>query len=309
VSAPLVREYQPPGPIDLPRTLSNGFGPRDPSSWRDGRAMWRATRTPEGPVTIRVEGEERIMVQAWGPGAPHALDQIPTWLGFDDDPDALEPEDEVVARAKRRHPGLRLGRGRPIFEVLVPIIVGQRVTTEEASDSWRHLVFSHGELAPGPRRLHVPPPAEAFRRISLPGYHHFGIEAARAKVILEACHHQRYVEGVTALPPNLAVRKLRKLPGIGPWTANLTVAAVMGWPDALPLGDYHIPSVVAHALAGEERATDRRMVELLEPYKGQRWRVIRLVGADTKRSVRHHPRRAPWKVQVELATARHERRR
>ena len=271
--------------------------------------MWRATRTPEGPVTIRVEAGDTVHVQAWGPGACHALEHAGTWLGFDDDPDALEPKDDVVARAKRRHPGLRLGRGRPIFEVLVPVIIGQRVTTAEASDSWRHLVFHHGERAPGPRRLFVPPPAEAFRKISLPGYHHFGIEGARAKVILEACHHERYVEEATQLAPNVAVRRLRTLPGIGPWTAQLTIAEVRGWPDALPLGDYHIPSVVAHALAGEERATDRRMVELLEPYKGQRWRVIRLVGADTKRSVRHHPRRAPWKVQIDLATTRRARRR
>lgn len=271
--------------------------------------MWRATRTPEGPVTFRVAvAEERAVVQAWGPGARYALDHVDAWLGLDDDPDGLVPKDAVVARAKRRHPGLRLGRGRPIFEVLVPVIIGQRVTTGEASDSWRHLVFRHGERAPGPCRLFVPPPVEALKRIALPGYHEFGIEGSRGKVILEACHHQRFVEGVTELPPNEAVRELRKLPGIGPWTAHLTVAAVMGWPDALPLGDYHIPSVVAHALAGEERANDRRMVELLEPYKGQRWRVIRLVGADTKRSIRHHPRRAPWKVQVELATARRARR-
>lgn len=309
VPSPEVRQLDPLGPIDLKRTLVSGFGPRDPSSWRDGDTVWRATRTPEGPATVAVTGGDPLTARAWGPGASHALDRLPAWLGFDDDPDALVPQDPIVARAKRRHPGLRLGRGRPIFEVLVPIIIGQRVTSEEASESWRHLVFAHGELAPGPRRLHVPPTAEALKTIGLPSYHRFGIEGARARVILEACHHRRFVEGVTELEPAAAIRRLRKIPGIGPWTSHLTIAAVMGYPDALPLGDVHIPSVVAQALAGEERASDRRMVELLAPYRGQRWRVIRLVGADHKRSRRHHPRRAPWRVQVDLATARARRRR
>jgi 3-methyladenine DNA glycosylase/8-oxoguanine DNA glycosylase len=270
--------------------------------------MWRATRTSEGPATVAVEGRDRILARAWGPGAAQALDLLPQWLGFDDDPGALQPKDDVVARAQRAHPGLRLGRGRPIFEVLVPIIIGQRVTTQEASDSWRHLVFTHGEKAPGPCRLHVPPRVEALRRIGLPSFHRFGIEGARARVILDVCHHQRFVERIPELPPSEAIRKLRMFRGIGPWTSHLTAALVMGYADALPLGDFHIPSVVAQALAGEERASDRRMVELLEPYRGQRWRVIRLVGADTQYATRRHPRRAPWRVQVELATARRERR-
>ena len=35
--------------------------------------------------------------------------------------------------------------------------------------------------------------------------------------------------------------------------------------------------MVAWALVGEPRATDERMLELLEPYAGQRGRVVRLI--------------------------------
>ena len=41
----------------------------------------------------------------------------------------------------------------------------------------------------------------------------------------------------------------------------------------------HLPDVVAWALAGEPRADDDRMLELLEPYRGQRGRVQRLLEA------------------------------
>ena len=48
-------------------------------------------------------------------------------------------------------------------------------------------------------------------------------------------------------------------------------------PDAVSVGDFHLPNLVAFALAGEPRGDDARMLELLEPYRGQRARVIRLL--------------------------------
>jgi 3-methyladenine DNA glycosylase/8-oxoguanine DNA glycosylase len=51
----------------------------------------------------------------------------------------------------------------------------------------------------------------------------------------------------------------------------------IGDPDAVPVGDYHLPHTVGFALEGTPRSTDERMLELLEPYSGQRGRVIRLI--------------------------------
>ena len=51
----------------------------------------------------------------------------------------------------------------------------------------------------------------------------------------------------------------------------------LGDPDAVPVGDYHFPHAIAWALAGEARADDDRMLELLEPYRGQRGRVLAAV--------------------------------
>ena len=79
------------------------------------------------------------------------------------------------------------------------------------------------------------------------------------------------------MPPGEAAARLRALPGIGAWTAAEVVGVSHGDPDAVPVGDYHHPHMVAFALAGEERATDERMLELLEPYRGHRNRVLRLL--------------------------------
>jgi 3-methyladenine DNA glycosylase/8-oxoguanine DNA glycosylase len=51
----------------------------------------------------------------------------------------------------------------------------------------------------------------------------------------------------------------------------------LGDPDAVPVGDFHYPNIVAWNLAGEARADDARMLALLAPYQGQRGRVLHAV--------------------------------
>ena len=89
-----------------------------------------------------------------------------------------------------------------------------------------------------------------------------------------------------------AMRRLTAIPGIGPWTAAEALRVATGDPDLVSLGDYHLPSLVAWALVGEARADDQRMLELLEPYRGQRGRVVRLLEASGIQVPRFGPRMA-----------------
>jgi 3-methyladenine DNA glycosylase/8-oxoguanine DNA glycosylase len=75
-----------------------------------------------------------------------------------------------------------------------------------------------------------------------------------------------------------ARRRLEAFPGVGPWTAAKVAQVALGDPDAVQVGDYHLPHTIAYALEGRVRSTDERMLELLEPYRGHRARVIRLIG-------------------------------
>jgi len=72
-------------------------------------------------------------------------------------------------------------------------------------------------------------------------------------------------------------RRIVAFPGIGPWTAAKVALVALGDPDAVPVGDYHLPHTVGYALEGTSRSTDERMLELLDPYRGHRARVIRLL--------------------------------
>ena len=64
-------------------------------------------------------------------------------------------------------------------------------------------------------------------------------------------------------------------------------------PDAVPTGDYGLPHTVAWNLAREPRGSDARMLELLEPFRGHRYRAIRLLLKGGVRAPRRGPRRAP----------------
>ena len=80
------------------------------------------------------------------------------------------------------------------------------------------------------------------------------------------------------------------LPGIGPWSAAEVSMIALGDSDAVSLGDYHLPHQVSWALAGEPRGTDDRMIQLLEPYRGHRARVIRLLTLGGIQAPRFGPR-------------------
>lgn len=78
-----------------------------------------------------------------------------------------------------------------------------------------------------------------------------------------------------ALPE--AMDRLQLIPGVGPWTAAETLQRTLGAADALTLADLHLPVQIGYALTGDRGGTDEQMLQLLEPYAGQRHRAARLI--------------------------------
>ena len=261
------------GPIDLVRTLAP-LAHRSPTM-RFGPApgeVWRATRTPEGPATIRLRqrGGNTVVADAYGHGADWAIAHAPDLVGAHDDPTAFHPVDNPGLRdLQRRHPGIRIPTTHAVAEALVPIVLEQKVQTAEAQASYRILVYRHSDAAPGPVRLRLPPDPRHLAQLPYWHFHHAGVEKRRADTVRRVATHARQLDAGTANP--------RAIPGIGAWTIAELGMRATGDADAVPVGDYHLPHLVAFALAGEPRATDERMLELLEPYRPHRARVIRLL--------------------------------
>jgi 3-methyladenine DNA glycosylase/8-oxoguanine DNA glycosylase len=164
-----------------------------------------------------------------------------------------------------------------VFEALVPVVLAQKVTTIEAHAGYRALMEALGESAPGPARLRIPPSAEVLARTPYWTFHRFGVERRRAQVIIRAARSAQRLEETTTMDIAGAYRRLEAFPGVGPWTAAKVALVALGDPDAVQVGDYHLPHAVGYALDGTARSSDERMLELLTPYRGHRARVIRLL--------------------------------
>lgn len=258
--------------LDLRLTLGRAEG---------NRGTW-ATRTPDGPATVLLELEGPIVnASAWGAGSDWILDQVPYLLGRDDRPEDFAPTEALLRDLHKRHGGLRIGRTDRVFESAVPAILGQKVTTKESHRSLRELTRAFSERAPGPLGLELPVAPAVLAEIPYWQMHELGIERQRADLLRFVARRANRLEEITGMTREDALARLTAIPGIGPWTAALVMGSALGDADAVPVGDYHIPNMVTWALAGEPRGDDRRMLELLEPYRGHRGRVSACSKRDT----------------------------
>jgi 3-methyladenine DNA glycosylase/8-oxoguanine DNA glycosylase len=281
--------------FDLGLTLGpTRRGRHDPCTRVGRREVWRATRTPEGEVTLCLRHDgDAVVGRAWGPGSRWALEQMPRLIGLHDDPAAFAPSDPLLRELHRCHPGLRLCATEGVVEALVASVIEQRVTSIEAHRSYSRLVRRYGNPAPGPggaAGMFVPPAPERLARLPYWAYHPLGIERGRADTIRRVCSRAAALNRTAHLDAHAMQRALRSMPGVGVWTAAEVATVAIGDPDAVSVGDYHLPHQVAWALAGEPRGDDERMLELLEPYRGQRGRALRLITLGGLGPARRAPR-------------------
>jgi 3-methyladenine DNA glycosylase/8-oxoguanine DNA glycosylase len=306
VLAPDVRRVRTDSPIDLGLT----FGPLvrgayDPTSRFTANAWWRAWNSPDGPVTTRctvTPADATAEVAAWGDGASWALDHAPEWFGVVNDEPPFRSDHPVVAPLVHALPGLRLTRIRTVHDIAVPTVIEQRVTSLEARRTWARIVRRFGTRAPGPADLYVAPAPSVLATLADHTRHSMGLEYRRGSTISLVANEARRLDRAAALDSDALTRRLGMLRGVGPWTVATVVHYVQGDPDAVPVGDWHLPSMVAWALAGEHKADDARMLELLEPFRPHRARVWRLIVAGAPMPPRRTPRA---RIEDRLRKERH----
>lgn len=319
MTAPLAPIAPPPGWRLLAqdrRTCRHDIGlsiPTDALPWgavcrRDAAGgYWRAHSSPSGPLLLhaRREGAD-VVLASWTSGesggwdASAALALTAAWAGF---ADAAEGADELLAGDPRTRRlaavagPVRLSRMPSMQEAIGRGVIGQLVQFEEARRSCAQLVRLAGPVIGPVRAWPDAPTLRALPEWSLRracGMSLRGIRALRAAADddrrLAACADAGDWQGMDA--------RLRAIPGIGVWT-SAEARLALGDADAVPFGDWHLPSLVGHVLAGprEEPAggwTDTELEVLLEPFRPHRGRVLRLLlyGA-IRRIAPRPPRRAP----------------
>jgi 3-methyladenine DNA glycosylase/8-oxoguanine DNA glycosylase len=271
-----------PGPASFGHTLAPlRRGPRDPCFQLPGDGtIWRTSLLATGPVAARISraAPDAAHCVAWGAGAEEFVETLPVMLGVEDDACDFVPRDPTVAAALRRVPHLRLGRTGQVLEALIPAIIEQRVPGADAFRSWRVLVSKYGTPAPGPAPagMRVPPSAQVWRNIPSWEFHLANVDPRRAQTLVTCARRAASLERLASRPAAQAREALTSLPGVGEWTAAETAQRAFGDADAVSVGDYHIPKMIGWTLLGRP-VDDAVMLELLEPMRPHRHRVVRLL--------------------------------
>ena len=293
---PLRTVYSPATPVSLTQTLRPLVrGHLDPTFRRDGAGFWRTLRTPNGPATLHLSPTPHgVEATAWGPGAEWAIEGVPELLGEGDDWSGLDVSgNPFLADSLRRNPGLRLLRTRQVFEMLLIAVLEQKVTGIEARRAWRQLVTKFGDPAPGPapEGMRVFPSAAVWKLVPSWEWHRAGVGPQRSATIMRVTSVASSLERTLEHGRDGAAvaAKLRSVVGVGVWTAAETTQRSHGDADSPSVGDYHLPAVVGWALIGKP-VDDDGMLELLEPWAGQRQRVMRLIEASGFRKPAFGPR-------------------
>lgn len=294
---PRIRRWSPSGPCSVAQVLApHRRGAGDPTYRVDDQgAHWRGLRTPDGPATLRIcerADLAEVMAEAWGPGAGWALESVPGLLGDDDHWGDFDPRLPLLAEARRRNPHLRIGRTGLVMEALVPAVIEQRVTGQEAFAGFRRLVRRFGEPAPGPGaeiRLRVQPDPETLRAVPSWEWLRLPVDPARSRPLVRAARVAGSLERLGRRSSRDLDRGLCSLPGIGVWTSAEVRQRVLGDPDAVSFGDYHVAAELGWVIEGRAWDDDE-MAGFLEPWRPHRQRVVLLAQATGIRRPRRGPR-------------------
>ena len=268
-----------------------------------GGGFRRAEQGPCGPLVLEVQPSPGgTSFAVWGDrrtpedAVEAALRAARAWAGHDVDLDGvaeLVADHPVLGRLALHLDTLRLSRLPRAAEAFGRAVLGQLVQGAEAARSTAQLLGLLGTPAPGgmtawpTRQALGSTPAWTLRRC--------GISLRGAGALHAFCVAEPTLEALARRRDWAALdRALRRLPGCGAWTSAETRLA-LGDPDAVSVGDYHLPRLVGWVLGGGDAdATDDAMLELLAPFAPHRGRVVRMVEIALRRKlVPGPPRRGP----------------
>lgn len=178
--------------------------------------------------------------------------------------------DAVLAEVIANHPGLRLPGAWDPFETAVRAVVGQQISVKGARTIIGRIVARAGEeidAGIAPKLTHRFPSPEAIRTASMDG---IGMPTRRVATLIALSH--AVACGEIDFRPGYGletfVAELKRIPGIGDWTAQYIAMRALGEPDAFPAADLGIIRALAR---GNQRPTPKQVAERAEHWRP--WRA------------------------------------
>jgi 3-methyladenine DNA glycosylase/8-oxoguanine DNA glycosylase len=259
-----------------PTFFMQACGMGDPTAQVTDDRLVKTFETDAGLTRVTIVRADGGLALTWEGEAAELFERWTTrHLPPDDGYQRFAPDHRLVRELHRSRPGLRLVRVPWLFDIAASCILQQRVRWRDATRNWRDIALRHGTTGPLGQAF---PSARRIARLYPPQLEALGVDRARSRALITVAR-EHAIHGLLALDAELPALRTRllALPGIGPWTTEMLLGFGYGDPDAVPLGDVHLPHTVCKALAGELHGSDDRMLELLAPFAGQRFRVTRLL--------------------------------
>lgn len=289
---PLATTFTTPAQYSLKRSLSSfSSGRSDPTVCVDGERVAFTLLTSEGAAVVSAvpAADSRLSVEVTGDGASWLEPRLFDLFGLQDRPGEFAPQGRVLKLLKQC-PGAHLPRLPVVFHRLVQIVLHQLVTWEEAAAGWQTMTRRFGEEAPGDSGLLVGPTPETLKSLAYYDLVDCGILPRQARLILRLAAEHRRIERARIQGDSSLITYLSRIAGIGEWTLQTLKGSCLGDADAVITGDYGLPHTVCWFFRRQERGTDEEMLELLEPYRGHRYRVQQLLMQSGIKAPRRGPR-------------------
>ena len=236
-----------------------------------GRAVWHRVEHDGARVIVTVKREPGATSAPWTSTLPPADDVV----AFD----ALAAAHPRLRALSARAPGLRLIRMPWLFDVAAGAVLQQRVRFFDAAREFARIAERLGRDTPFGRAF---PHAAGLLSASVADLQACGVDVKRARTLWALARTQRLHPFLyNGMSGDLLRRRLEAVPGVGPWTTSMILGFGAGERDALLTGDLHLPRMVREMLDPDAVGPDddARLLALLAPFAGHRFRVARLVFA------------------------------
>jgi DNA-3-methyladenine glycosylase II len=159
---------------------------------------------------------------------------------------------------------LPLRRGKPGFEGLARIVIGQQVSTASAAAIFGRLHAAGGHEA------------GAFAALDDAALRACGLSAAKVRTMRAAAaavlEGRLDLDHLATQPANEAHAALTVLPGVGPWTVDLYLLFCAGHPDVFPSGDLALQVAVADGFGLPARPKAKALDAIALPWSP--WRSV-----------------------------------
>jgi DNA-3-methyladenine glycosylase II len=287
----------PRGPFSLAASIAflEGFTPASYSDVPDGtlelafpvEGSWRTAG-----VRARQDGDGAVTAEIISPAEPgpdlvaEVRPQVERILSLDVDGSgfpAVGERDPVVGEVQAKYPGLRpVGFWSP-YEAAAWTIIGHRIRITQAAAVKARMAERLGQpVSFGGRVVHAFPSPQRLLDLGLAELDTFPGLAGRKpewlrSVARAALDGQLDAARLRAMPPAEALADLKKLPGIGDFSAGLTLLRGAGAPDAVPGSEPRLARAVALAYGLPGPATPEQIAAISDKWRPYRTWVTLLL--------------------------------